>query len=256
MIDETRTDFPGETESPVTAGSAKPESPPGLRSAAEARQILSEHLKLMLEKPSAPWGEILAWSEGDVIYIPSHYGHTIRASNERKDIDATMLSLIKSKGFTGEPTRKSCTWNRHYTQISPESYYVPQEGGKVKLEAIKPKDRQIISYIGKVSGDYEIYANQTMSGIWFISVRYSKEDIEEGYKNPGYSKEKAEAFGLKPPEPSKANTVWPIYRSQRTSEVLQPTKVSNQIEIPLPPPFGHNWSRATKISPSESSGAR
>jgi hypothetical protein len=249
------TDAP-ERVRPTTAITATPitqESQPSLRSSGEARETLSEHLRLMLgEKPNVPWGTTLAWSEGGIARIPSYGGHVIRVSDEKGEIGPMVMSLAKSRGFTGEPTMDSCSWTHHYTQISPDAH-VGETGA---FEAIKPENRQIITYMGEVSGEYEVYQNEVMPGVWLIRAVYSGEKIgDEGvYRSGAYTAEKAAKYGLRKPEPSKPKVVWQIYRpgvAEHGDAADQRGKGASQkpekTAVPLPPPR-NGWGRKSESS--------
>src|ERR1035437_9976464 len=256
MVDEATRDVLRRIESPTTTIVTR-ESQTALRSPGEVRETLAEHLRLMLEKPTVPWGTTLAWSEGGITHIPSYEGHVIRVADQNGQIGAMVISLAKGRGFTGEPTKDSCLWTRYQTRMSSD-FYSGQAG---KTEQVKPEDRQIITYIGELSGEYEVYQNQAL-GVWLIRAAYSAEKIgDEGvYKSGAYLAEKAAKYGLKKPEPGKPKVVWQMYRTpqmpkDRASEhgyLADPREQgaphkSGKTTVPLPPP-GSGWGRKTESS--------
>jgi hypothetical protein len=258
MVDEVKTDTPRRIESPTVA----PESQPILYPPEEAKGILSEHLRLMLEKADVPWGTTLAWSEGSVAGIPSYEGHIRHYSDKNGEIDAMVISLMRGKGFTGEPVEKGCSWTRHYTRLSPDAYIHEGEGGKVTFETVKSEDRQTITYTGEMPAGYKIYGSEAMPGVWFIRAAYNEEKISGGYDEKTQQDliKKAKEQGFKKPEPSKPRVVWQIYRVSQMPKATEseagyvaaqrqegvPGK-PNKTEVPLLSP-GSGWSRKTESS--------
>lgn len=251
MEDKVTTDVPRRIQSPATT--VTQESQSAFRSPEDVRDTLADHLRLMLEKPTVPWGTTLVWSEGGIAHIPSYEGHMIGVADKNGEIGQMVTSFLQSNGFTGGATERDCSWTRHYTRMSPDAH-VGETGA---FEHIKPEDRQIITYIGELSGKYEVYQKTATPGVWFIRATYSEETIsdEGGYRSGTYSADKAAKYGLKKPEPSKPKVVWQIYRTpqvpktgpaehgyiadQRRKNV--PEKLSIP-EVPLPSP-GNEWSK-------------
>jgi hypothetical protein len=116
--------------------------------------------------------------------------------------------------------------------------------------------------MGEVSGEYEVYQNEAMPGVWLIRVVYSGEKIgDEGvYRSGAYTAEKAAKYGLRKREPSKPKVVLQIYRTPQMPEAKEseheyvaaqrrkgvPQK-PEKTAVPLSPP-GNGWSRKTESS--------
>jgi len=245
---ETTTEVPTTQEAQYT-----------FRSPEDARTILSEHLRLMLEKPNVPWGTTLVWTEGGADKIPSYEGHVISVLDEEEGIEAMVMALIRDRGFdTSKPTHGSSSWTRLRTQISPDSHI--DENGKFKRLA--QEDRLTITYMGEVSGDYEIYGNEALPGVRFVRAAYSGEKIEKGHSSQAYSEEKAKEYGLKKPEPCEPMVVWRMHRVAQASKAQGsdpeyvagqrqrggPEKSGKTAEMLLLAPLGSGWSRKIEAS--------